>query len=236
MSIKKSLLTLAVAAMATMAFAAPAMGSGGALVDHNGTEAIKAGTILHTVGWARFSGGLGTFECHVTSNVEATGSTGETGTVTKFEPPETEKCTGTGGLAGCKLKTHKTDNLPYHATVTGDGRIHITGNIVLTIEYSNCLAKTVHLTFSDITLTPKKTGTTTPAPTGTENTIGPTAALNETIAGFEIDASSVDTNPVRTGTAHVTNIFGGKSTEEVGAAGEFELTKDTRCTYEIKAL
>ena len=235
MSIKKSMLALAVAAMATMAFVSSAMATDGVFKDVTGTAEMGANRELHAVGWAKFTTEAGSYTCHVTSIVKSTNAS--TGTVTKFDVPDTTKCTGTGLLNGCKLKAHKPENLPWHVTVTDNGRIDITGNIVIHIEYSSCLAPTVKLTFDDITLTPKKTGTTTPAPTGTENRLGVTAALNEPVAGFELDGSSLTEPDGKTvaGTAHIKDLFGGEKSEVATATGESELSAADRCTWEVSA-
>jgi hypothetical protein len=230
MSIKKSLLALAAAAMATMAFASSAMATDGVLRDHTGeTKPIAENTELHLIGWVKITTNSSSFECHVTAIVKATGTTGTTGDVNTFTVPDTTKCTGTGGLNGCKLKAHDPTT-PYHLTVTDNGRVDVTktgGTIVLHLEYDACLVKKVTLTINEVQLTPKKTGTTPVPPTGTQNTLGATAALGETIAGFEISSG--------TGVEHVENIFGGKSEETATLSGELELKSPTRCTYEITA-
>ena len=235
MSIKKSLLALVAAAMATMAFASPAMATtaDGVLRDHVApTEAIKEGTVLHTIGWARFTTGGGSLECHVTSNIQALGATGGTGSVTQFTVPDTTKCTGTGLLKGCTVKTDESKNLPYHATVTDNGRIDITGNattgapIEIHNTYTGCLVKTTLLKLKEVTLTPLTTGKR--EVTGTANTLGETAGLGQTIAGFEIDGFTPE------GKVKIESSLGTKSEEELTAvAGEFELTEGARCTYEI---
>jgi hypothetical protein len=227
MSIKKSLVGLAAVVMVTMAFASPAMAAeDGTLVDHQGTNPIAAGTVLHLIGWKKNTTNSGSYECHATLNIQATGSSGTTGDVTAFTIPDTTKCTGTGLHNGCKLKAHSTTNLPYHATVTSNGRIVITGNIVFHEEYKECLVKRTTLTYTSIELTPLKTDER--AVTGTEGKLGTTAALNETIAGFEIDGTTG-------GVVHIENIFGGKEEAASSTSGEFELTAPERCTYEIIA-
>ena len=231
MSIKKSMLALAVAAMATMAFASSAMATDGKFRDVTGTAEMGANRELHAVGWAKFETGAGSYECHVTAIVKSTNAS--TGTVTKFDVPDTTKCTGKELLNGCKLTAHEPTNLPWHVTVTDNGRIDITGNIVIHIKYSNCLAKEVTLTFEEIQLTPLATGER--VVTGTSNKLGGTAVLNEPIAGFEVDGSKIDTEPVTKGTAHVKDIFGGEKTEEATPTGELELTEADRCTWEISA-
>ena len=232
MSIKKSMLALAVAAMATMAFASSAMATDGVFRDVTGTTEMGANRELHMIGWMKFlTTPRGSYECHVTAIVKST--TASTGTVTNLTVPDTTKCTGTGLLNGCKLKAHEPTNLPWHVTVTDNGRIDITGNIVIHIKYSNCLAKEVTLTFEEIQLTPLATGER--VVTGTSNKLGGTAVLNEPIAGFEVDGSKIDTEPVTKGTAHVKDIFGGEKTEEATPTGELELTEADRCTWEISA-
>jgi len=223
-----------------MAFAAPAMAAtDGSLVDHNNTEeVIPPNTVLHTVGWAKFATAAGSLECHVTSAVKATGTTGSTGDVTSFTVPDTTKCTGTGLLNGCKLASH-TSNTEYHVTVTSNGRLDVTkeekkGVITITNTFSSCLAKKITLTFTEVQLTPLKTGTT--KATGTEGRLGATAVLKETIAGFEIDGTTgpeLEKKPT-IGVADVEDAFGGTKQEPItGVSGEFELTGSARCTWEI---
>jgi len=234
MSIKKSMLALAVAAMATMAFASSAMATDGKFRDVSGTAEMGANRELHAVGWVSFvTSAPSSYQCHVTAIVKSTNAS--TGTLTKFDAPDTTKCTGTGVFNGCKLKAHEPTNLPWHVTVTDNGRIDITGNIVIHLKYSSCLAPEVTLTFEEIQLTPLATGER--AVTGTSNKLGGTAVLNEPIAGFEVDGSKVDEvpGPVTPGTAHVKDIFGGEKTEEAILTGELELTEADRCTWEISA-
>ena len=229
MSIKKSMLALAVAAMATMAFASSAMATDGVFRHVTGTTEMPANRELHMIGWMRFfTTAKGSYECHVTLIVKSTNAS--TGTVTSFTVPDTTKCTGTGLLNGCKLKAHEPTNLPYHVTVTDNGRLDITGNIVFHLKYSSCLAPEVTLTFSEIQLTPLATGVRTV--TGANNKLGGTAALNEAIAGFEIDSSSTDEG-TKPGTAHIKDLFGGEKTEAITLPGEFEFTEADRCTWEI---
>jgi len=234
MSIKKSMLALAVAAMATMAFASSAMATDGKIRDVTGTGEMGANRELHAVGWAKFETGSGSYECHVTSIIKSTNAS--TGTITKFDVPDTTKCTGGGVLGKCKLTAHEPTNLPWHVTITDNGRIDVTGTIVIHIKYKECVAKEVTLTFDEIQLTPLSTVTPHEA-TGTAGRLGVTAALNEPIAGIEIDASSLlDEGKTVKGTAHVKDIFGGEVTEEAAATGESELSSATeRCTWEISA-
>jgi hypothetical protein len=229
MSIKKSLLALAVAATAAMAFASPAMATDGVLRDvGGGTAPIAENTVLHLIGWTKFSTPNASFECHVTWSIKAVGTSGTTGSVTSYTIPDTTKCTKTGGWNTCAVKSHEAKNLPYHATITDNGRVDITGNIQIHSTYSGCVIKTTLLTIQEIQLTPLATGTR--AVTGTEGKLGGTAALNEAIAGFEIDGFTGG------GEVHMEDIFGGKSTEPfTSLTGEFELTSPERCTYEITA-
>jgi len=232
MSIKKSLLGLAAVAIVTMAFASPATATDGKLRDITGTELIAENTVLHLVGWTKFTTEAGSFVCHTTWNIKAVGGTGTTGSATSYTAPDPTKCTGTGLFNGCKVTKYEVKNLPYHVTITDNGRVDITGNIEIHNTYSSCAMTTTLLTFSEIQLTPLKTGTRTV--TGTENKLGETAALNEPIAGFEVDGSK-GPGGVGSGLMHIKDIFGAESTGEITFSGEFELTSDTRCTYEISA-
>ena len=227
MSIKKSLLALAVAATAAMAYASPAMATDGKIrAHHAGTPEIPAGTVLHLVGWTKFTTAKGSFNCHVTWNIETT--SGSTGKATTFDVPDMSKCTATGSFNGCKVNGFAAKNLPYHVTVTDNGRIDITGNIQIHSTYSNCLLKTTLRTLQEFQLTPLKTGEG--VVTGTENRLGVTAALGETIAGFEIDGINPGSE------VHMEDIFGGKASEAISSiTGELELTSPQRCTYEITA-
>ena len=229
MSVKKSLLAITVAATAVMAFASPAMATDGVLrYHHAGTPTVPAGTVLHLVGWTKFTTAQTSYECHLTWNIKVIGATGTTGELTTFAVPDKSKCKGGGLFNGCTLQSHEAKNLPYHVTITNNGRIDITGNIEIHSTYSGCLMKTTMRTYKEIQLTPLKTGTRTV--TGTENKLGETASLNETIAGFEVDGFN------ESAVVHMEDIFGGKSTEAItGIPGELELTSDTRCTYEISA-
>ena len=229
MSIKKSLLALVAAALATMAFASPALATDGVLRDVAGEEKpIAENTILHAIGWAKFNTAGGSFECHVTANIKATGTLGTTGSVTQFTVPDTTKCTGTGAQKGCVLKTHESKNLPWAATVTNDGRIDITGNIEIHNTYSGCLVKTTLLKLKEVKLTPFKTGTRNITGGTGEAKLGETAKLTEPIAGFEIDGFTAN------GKVQIESSLGTKSEEELaGVTGEFELTPESRCTYKI---
>ena len=230
MSIKKSLLALIVAAMATMAFASPALATDGVLRDTNGgTAPIPENTALHLIGWTKFATPNASFECHVTSTIKAVGTTGNTGSVTVFTIPDTTKCKGGGLLAGCTVMSHESKNLPYHATVTSNGRLDITGTIEIHSTYvSGCLAKTTLLTLSEVTLIPLKTGER--VVTGTEGRLGVTANLNEPIAGFELTGFTAK------GEVHIVDAFNHAFTEKLTAvSGEFEIAGTERCTYEITA-
>jgi hypothetical protein len=224
MNIKKSLLALAVMAMATMAFASSATAGTGKVVHVTTGTPIPENRVLHFVGWAQFTSGGGSYKCHVTSASKATGATGTTGQVTQFTVPDTTKCTGTGFLNGCKLKSHTTTNLPYHLTAT-EADIDVTGNIVLHNEYESCFVSKVTLTFSSITLTPAKTGKpSAETATGTAGRVAGIAKVGEAIAGAEIHG---------VGVAHVTTVFG-TSEEATTAEGHLELSSATdRCTWKL---
>ena len=227
MIIKKSLLALVAAVMASMALASAALAAeDGTLVDQEGIITIPAGTVLHSIGWAKFATAAGSLECHVTATVEATGASGTTADVTAFTVPDTSKCTGTGLFQNCNMKTEESKNLPYHATVTSDGKVDVTGDIEIHSTYSKCLAKTTLLTLSEVTLTPLKAGER--AVTGTAGKLGETAALNEPISGVEIGGFTAK------GEVHIESSLGTKSTEALkSVSGEFELTEGDRGTWAV---
>lgn len=229
MSIRKGLLGVAVVAIAMMGFASSALAAeDGTIVDVENGKPIAVGTKLHLIGWAKFQGGLGGIECHVTSEVEATSDT--TGKVINFSVPDVSKCTRNGGLAFCTLNSVTSDNLPWHVTVTktdfdvtsgsgiGGGAIRITN----VFSGGFCaISGTSSLTFPEgVTLTPLKTGSS--AVTGTTGHLlaGGTAAAGEPIAGVEIKAKGKIDKP-------------SGAEEEINATGELELTVPERCTYKI---
>jgi hypothetical protein len=222
MKISKSLFAIAATLIATMGLASSAMASGGVVRDVTTNAIIPNGTKTEYKGWAKFTGGLGAFTCHVVSTSEATGTAGNTGKVTKFEANGTENCSGSGFLAGCTLESHSTTNLPYHVTVTKED-LDVTGTIVLHNKYKGFLCplngEEVTLTFSAITLTPLKTGTT--AVTGTSNKLGGTSKPGEPIAGFDISGNG-EIHRETTG-----------ETEAITASGELEVSDANRCTWKI---
>jgi hypothetical protein len=226
MSVKKNLLALAIMAMATVAFASSAMAGTGRVLDVNTGAPIPENHQLHYVGWAKFSSGTGSYTCHVTAVIKATGTAGATGQVTQFTVPDTSKCTGTGSESGCKLKGYIATNLPYHVTPTAGGVVaqpdfDVTGNIVIHKEYENCFVKGTTLTFSEITLIPLKTGTT--VATGTAGKLGTTAKEGEPIAGVELSGI---------GEYHLLDFFS-ETTGAVTASGELELAAADRCTWKL---
>ena len=229
MSIKKSLLALLAAAMAAMAFASSALATDGVLRDVSTGSPIQENAVLHMIGWTKFIIPSATFECHATWSIKAVGTTGTTGSATSYNIPDHTKCTNTGAFKGCVVKTYESKNMPYHVTVTSNGRIDITGNIELHSTYSGCLIKTTLLKISEITLTPLKTGERNITGGTGEAKLGETAALAEPIAGFEIDGFTAN------GEVEMESSLGTKSTEPLNSVtGEFELTKEEgRCTYEI---
>ena len=231
MNIKKSLLALLAAAMATMAFASPAMATDGFIRDATTNETIHGGTALHLVGWTKFTTGGSSLECHVTSIIKSiTGSTGEVSVLTT---PDTTKCKGAGALNGCTVKTDEAKNLPYDITVTENGRVDISGKIELHNTYSGCLVKTTLVKLSELTLTPLATGTRAiTGGTAGNALLGGTAALNEPVAGFEVDGFTAN------GKVQVESSLGTKSEEALaGFTGEVEFReKEDRCTYKITAI
>lgn len=230
MSIKKGMLAAAVLAISMMGLASAAAlaAEDGTVVDVSTGQNIAAGTKLVFNGWAKFQGGLGGIECHVTSEAEATSAS--EGKVTKFGVPDVTKCTKNGGLTLCTLTSVTTDNLPYKLTATktdfdvssgaglGGGPIRITN----TFTGSFCaIAGTSSLTFSEITLKPLKAGTRTV--TNTSGHLGETAATGASanpIVGAELSGSGVIDKP-------------NGSEEAITASGELELTEATRGTYKL---
>jgi hypothetical protein len=228
----KGLLVLAALALALMGFASSALAAeDGVLRDVTTEEIIPEGTELHATGWAKFEGGAGTVECHVTSVIKAAGATGSTGEVTNFSPDITH-CRFTSFLQPCSITATSTANLPYHATVTAPepetrpaGDIDITAGskgpieLVQTFAGTFCPIRGVNkVTTEKITLRPLKTGTRIVTNTG--NHLGLTAELNEPIAGMEMSATGFLDTP-----------SGGK--EAITISGELELTEASRCTWRI---
>jgi len=233
MSIKKSLLAVAVLAISMMGFASAASAADGTITDVTNGAPIPAGTTLHLVGWVKFAGGLGSIECHATSVVKATREfagegEGHTGEVTNFSVPDLTKCTKAGGLTPCTLTNVTTDNLPYHATVTPTDFDVTAGVLMGPITITNtftggfCLITgTSKLTFPNgVTLRPLITGVH--GFTNTSGRLGGTAAAGEPIAGVELSAGGVIDKP-------------SGATESITASGEFELSELTkRCTYKLQ--
>jgi hypothetical protein len=217
MRIKKNLLAMAVTAIALMGFASSAMAAtDGVIRDTTNGNIIPSGTTLHMIGFTKFTAAPGSYECHKTITIEVTGTEGKTGDVKQMLIPDLTKCVGTGFLAGCKLKSQETKNLPYHVTVTPTD-LDVTNNTLLVNKYSSCLIAEQTLEFKEVTLKPLKTGTT--AATGTNGNLGTTAANGEAIAGFEYSANAT-VNP-----GNIAAII----------TGEFELTSPERCTYKLAA-
>jgi hypothetical protein len=221
MSIKKSLLALAVTAIAMMGFASSAMAVDGVVRDAETEEEIPANRELHFIGHAEFSlAGVGGMDCDATSIAKMT--TGSTGHVTNFSVPIAEHCEGTGSAGACELEGAVTvTNLSYHFRATPTD-FDVTGNIVTHYQFkTNVLCpfsgEEVTLTFSSITLKPLKTGTI--PITGTNAHLGMTAASGEPIAGVEIEGLGSIDRPM--GPFAVT------------AGGKLELTPEDRCTWKL---
>jgi hypothetical protein len=223
MSIKKSLLAVAVLVISMMGFASVASAAeDGTLVDVTGNVPIAAGTTWHLTGWTKIEGGLGSTECHHTMVIKWTSDT--TGQVTNFSVPDLTKCKN--AILGCTLTNVTTDNLPYHVTVTKtdfDVTAGASGPIRITQTYTGgfcAIAGTSSETFANgFTLTPLKTGVREVTNTG--NRLGSTANAGEPIAGFE-----------KSGVATIDKPSG--AMENITASGELELTEATkRCTYKI---
>jgi hypothetical protein len=229
MSIKKSLLALAVMALTLMGVASSAMGAtDGVLRDTPGGGIIEENRELHAVGWASFieEGGPHGITCHVTSVVKVTGSTGTTGHVSNFTVPNTKNCTGTGEFTGCIFNSVTAKTTPWHVTVTPtdfDVTPPAGKEIEVEISVSGFLCPpVVVLTLPSVTLRPLKTGTD--GVTGTAGNLGKakTIAAGEAIAGVELEGK---------GKAHITP----SGTVNAVVSGELELTAPDRCTWKIAA-
>jgi hypothetical protein len=227
MSIKKSMLALAVAAFAAMGLASSATAAtDGVVRDVTNNAIIPNGTVQHAVGWAKYVNEENeSVECHATSNLTSTGTEGKTGHTT-FEVPDVSKCTTSGSLLGpCTVVSVTPTNGPYHVTVTPTD-FDVTGTIVIHTDFDGpfCLVDETTLTFSAITLTPTKTGNR--AVTGTTIKLGATAAAGDPIAGVHLEGS---------GEVHIKNVFGGETTEPVTATGELAVTGTNTCTWKLAA-
>ena len=237
MSIKKSLLAVTAAALATMVFASSAMAvNEDKLVDVSTGAVIPENRELHLVGWAAFEDHSGNgMRCHVTSVIKVTGNTGKTAHVRTFTVPDTTKCTGTGAFSfgNCnELVSHSTTTTnalgvhDWDITATeNDADVSKpagTGEMVLHLKpKGTCFLQNqeVTLTFPSITLNPLKTGNTGTG-TGNLDKLGGTALTGEPIAGVEISG---------TGKA---DILGGLT---ITATGELELTSPDICTWKFAA-
>jgi hypothetical protein len=240
MSIRKSLIAVAAMALALMGFASSAMAAtDGVIRDTVDNSIIPANREVHLIGWAKFDTSSGNYECHVTSVLKVTGSTGTTGHVKTFTVPDRSKCTGSGFLSGCTLTafSNNTEGLhPWHVTVTPPSETIPAGDFDVKpesesekIEIHNTFGgscfgsgQSVTLKFSTITLKPLQTGTTTitGVPAGTGHLGGTATAAEPKIAGAEIS-----------GTGTVEGGLGGSVT----ATGELEVTEADRCTWKITA-
>lgn len=214
------MLVLAVATMVATAFASPTMAYDAKLRDHLGTDEIPSGRVLHTIGWTKFAGPSGSYICYTSASAKM--STAATGYVTAFTIPDPTKCGGTGLFNGCRLKSYKVTDLPYHVTVEEKARAKVSGTMWLDGEFEDCLAKKVTLTVGQMVPKMLKVGRRIVA--GTNNRLGARAAPKEGIAGLAIAgaASRLD----------VEDIFGGRSEAEVAVSGELELAESDCCTWE----
>lgn len=214
MSIKKSLLPLAVLAFAMMGLASSAMAAeDGSLKDVTTGANPPLNHETSFSGFAKFeTGGTGT-ECDSTAVLKATVANGTTGTTT-FVPSTGSGCKSFGALAGCTVTSIEVTNTPYHVTVTPTD-FDVTGNIILHNHYSGFLCPaTVTIEFTEITLKPLKTGTDIITNTG--NRLGTTAATGEPIAGVELSGT------------------GSSSLGAVTASGKMEIsTAADRDTYKL---
>jgi hypothetical protein len=235
MSIKKSLLALAVLALAMMGFASSAMAEGGHIRDVKTGLPPEAGREFHFVGWAKFETGAGSLECHVTAVLVATGTEGKTGHVKTFTVPDTTKCKKGGGIANCTFKSHEATTTGPNGEETWDvtatkedfDLTSSTGVIVIHNKFEGfgCPSEITLTIEESITLRPLKTGVK--IVTNTQNTLGETAKNGDPIAGIEFHVEKS-----KKSTADVKTIFG-TTKEELTVAGELELTEADRCTWEL---
>jgi hypothetical protein len=229
MSTKKSMLALAVAAFAAMGLASSATAVTDGVVRHVTNNAIiPNGTVQHAVGWARYVNEENeSVECHVTSNLTSTGTEGKTGHAT-FEAPDVSKCTTWGGEWGaCTVTSVTATNQPFHVTVTPtDFAVTNTGGgeIVVDTQFSGFFCPILELTFTfpSVTLTPTKTGNR--AVTGSTIKLGETAKAGDPVAGFLLAAGGI---------AHVTDVFGGNTTDHMTLTGELAVTGTNACTWKL---
>jgi hypothetical protein len=239
MSMKKSLLTLAVTALAMMGFASSAMAEAGHIRDVQTGLPPAEGREFHFVGWTKFETAIASLECHVTAVLVATGTEGRTGHIKTYTVPDTNKCKATGALAGCKLTKHEATTTGPNGEETWDvtatkedfDLTSSTGVIVIHDKFEGFLCPTeVTLTTEEsITLRPLKT-TNKHAATNTLGNLGETAKSGEPIAGVEFHIPKSVKH-----TADITNSVGGHSKEEITTNGELELTEPDRCTWELIA-
>lgn len=225
------LLAFALAALALTAFASSAMAEG-QIRDVTTNETIPAKRVLHLVGWAQFTSGNEGVKCDVTATLEPTVVGGTEGTVTAFNIPDTTKCQYIGAKFNtCLLSAHGPGGLPWKVKTTKTPDFDITGNIVFnnTFKAGSCpfvfpvgRITRVKLTFAEITARPLKTGNE--VNTGTSNTLGATAALNDPIAGVEISGK---------GNAEVEFDSTAVVNQATEASGKLELTSPDRCTWKV---
>jgi hypothetical protein len=216
MSIKKSLLALAMAALAMMGFASSAMAVDGAITDVNTGLPPETTDVITLTGWAEFTTGSDGIKCHAKSTITPTNHEGTTGHTT-FSVPEPQTCHGKGALSQCTTTAVHVTNGPYHVTVTTND-FDVTGTIVLHDTLTGFLCPSdLTLTFSAITVTPLLTGTR--EVTGTSVKLDGAAKWGEPIAGATISG---------TGKSH---IFGTEA--NTTAHGEFGIAPEDVCTWEL---
>lgn len=227
MRITKGLLAMVAMALALTGFASSAIAADGVVRDVSSNVIIPENRELHSVGWAKFQGEVGSATCHVTSIIKAVGTTGTSGNVTNFSIPDVTKCSFSGLIAGCTITSSTTDNLPYSSTVTAPGTgipagdFDVTGSILLTQTFAGAfcpIAGNNKITASAMTLTPLGAGTRTV--TNTAGHLGVAAVLNEGIAGVSLSGSATLDKPNGT-------------SEPVTITGELEVTEADRGTWKI---
>jgi hypothetical protein len=236
MSIKKSLLALAVAALTSMVFASAAMAEGGKLIDVTTGKVPTEGRELHLVGWMKVETEIASVECHVTAVLVATGLAGRTGHIKTFTVPDTSKCKLEGALSGCKFKKHEATttngaNEIWDVTTTKQdfALTSSTGSLVIHNQFEGLFCPTeITLTIEEsVTLRPLKTGTSEVTGTFGNLSKAGTAASGESIAGLEFSVPKSAKS-----TVHVKGPIV-EGTEEAVVTSELELTDADRCTWKI---
>jgi len=229
MRITKAFFGVAAVGLALMGFASSvSAATDGVVRDVTTNGIIPENRELHFVGWIR-TDNMDSLKCHMTMTFKATGTAGNTGSITNFTFTTPFNCTFSGALSGCALTSSTTESLPSHVTVTPPGEgipggdLDVTGSVVFTQTYSGLLCpfapknKDMSVSLGSLTLKPLKTGS------GGTNTpkLGGTAGTSEPIAGFELSGVGAFRKSGEEGETLIT------------MSGQLELAEADRCTWKI---